>query len=207
MATKLAVYNEALRSLGDMRLTSLTEDVEARYALDDAWDNAVEFCFTEGLWNFATVTTSITQSGSITPVPGFQYGFNKPTSWLRTISVAPDAHFSVEAIYQDEGGKIYANFATLYIRYISGAKISTLTDWPPSFTKVVAVYLARQIAARVSGSKTDVDRLEEVYRETLATAKNKDALDQAKMVLKPGNWVRGMRSGGNIRDRGPLSGY
>lgn len=63
MATKLQIYNEALRHVGDLRLATLTDDVEARYSLDDAWSRAIEKSFTQGLWNFATRTEQLTALG------------------------------------------------------------------------------------------------------------------------------------------------
>lgn len=207
MATKLGVYNDTLRAIGDLRLTTVDEDTEARYVLDDAWDAGVEFCFTEGLWNFATVTEAITANDLLTPIPGFQYAFDKPENWLRTITVAPDSNFSVEAIYKDEGGNIYANCATLYIRYISGAKKTQPEVWPPAFAKVVAAYLAKECCERISGSNADGDRRAAEYRDILASAKNKDAMDQSKLVFRAGSWVRSMRSSASGRDSGPLSGY
>lgn len=207
MATKLGIYNEVLRAIGDLRLTSLTEDTEARYVLDDAWSDAVEFCFTEGLWNFATKTEEISANTALTPIPGFDYAFDKPANWLRTITIAPDSNFSIEATYKDEGGKLYANTDTLYIRYISGVLASTPEQWPPAFSRVVSAYLAKECCERISGSNTDGDRLAAVYKDALASSKNKDAMDQSKMIMRAGNWVRAMRSGSSGRDSGPLSGY
>ena len=36
MATKLSLFNDALRAIGDIRLATTSDDVEARYVLDDA---------------------------------------------------------------------------------------------------------------------------------------------------------------------------
>jgi len=209
MATKLGIFNDALRAIGDLRLASLTEDVEARYVLEDAWEDCVEFIFTEGLWNFATVTEKITDDGAGTPIPGFSFVFDKPASWVRTITISPTSLFDVEANYRDEGGKIYANFDELYIRYISNEKAADdeMASWPPTFAKLAGAYLAKECAERLSGSSEKAAGLAEEYKKTLASAKNKDALDQSKMILRPGNWLRAMRGSSQVRDRGPLSGY
>jgi hypothetical protein len=209
MPTKLGIYNDALRAIGDLRLTSLTEDTEARYVLDDAWEGAVRFVFTEGFWNFASATEEITADPGQTPIPGFNYVFNKPANWLRTITVSDNSLFSDEALYRDENTKIYANTDTLYIRYISAARAvdDQVTNWPETFADTVGSYIAMLCAARLSGSKSNADALMKIYKETLASAKNKDAMDQAKVMFKPGSWVRSMRSVASNRDRGPLSGY
>lgn len=209
MPTKLGIWNDALRFIGEHRLTSLTEDTEARYVLENAWDDAKMFVFTEGLWNFATMTAEITTDPGQTPIPGFSYVFDKPLNWLRTITVSQNALFDTEAFYRDENNKIYANVDTLYIRFISSARAddTQVENWPPSFGKLMSAYLAQVCASRISGSKNDADTMRAIYKEYLASAKNKDALDQSQVYLSPGNWIRAMRGSNSRRDRGPLSGY
>lgn len=209
MPSKLGIWNDALRMIGEHRLTSLTEDTEARYVLEDAWADAKTFVFTEGLWNFATVTGTLTANVALTPIPGFTYAFDKPTYWLRTITVSSNSLFDVEALYRDEANKLYANVSTLYIRYISSEKSADgdIANWPSAFAKLMAAYLANICANRISGSKSDADGLKALYKEYLASAKNKDALDQSQIYFAPGSWVRALRGSNSKRDRGPLSGY
>lgn len=209
MASKLGIFNDALRAIGDLRLASLTEDVEARYVLEDAWDDCVEFIFTEGLWNFATKTEVITADPGQPPIPGYTFTFDKPQYWIRTITISQTSLFDIEANYRDENNRIYANFDTLYIRYISRERAvdAEIPNWPPAFSRLAAACLAKECATRLSGSEGKGEALAAEYKDILAAAKNKDALDQSKMTLRPGNWIRAMRGTGQIRDRGPLSGY
>jgi hypothetical protein len=209
MATKLSIYNDALRAIGDLRLANITEDVEARYVLDDAWPDTVAIMFTEGLWNFATKTQEITADPGQPPIPGFAYTFDKPLNWVRTITISGTSLFSTEAIYRDEDNRIYAHNDTLYIRFVSNDKAEDdqIVNWPPTFAKAVAAYLAKQCAERISGSSEKAADLKTDYITALASAKNKDALDQSKVILRPGNWVRAMRGASSHRDSGPLSGY
>lgn len=209
MTTKLGIWNDALRMVGEHRLVSLTEDTEARYVLENAWEDAKMFVFTEGLWNFATKTMEINADTGQTPIPGFDFVFDKPLYWLRTISISQTSLFDTEATYRDENNKIYANVDKLYIRFISyeRADESQVENWPPAFAKLMAAYLANICAVRISGSKSDADALRALYRDALASAKNKDALDQAQMFTTPGNWIRAMRGSSRRWDRGTLSGY
>lgn len=209
MATKLSIFNEALGAIGDLRLSSLTEDTEARYVLDDAWQDCVEFVFTEGYWNFATKTEVITADLGQIPIPGFSFVFNKPLYWLRTITVSNTSLFDDESNYRDENNRIYSNFDTLYIKFISSERAvdSEVENWPPTFAKLIAACLAKECAERLSGSGAKAETLAADYSAILASAKNKDALDQSKIVFRPGSWARAMRGSRLNRDRGPLSGY
>lgn len=209
MATKLSIFNDALRAIGDLRLVSTSDDIEARYALDDAWVNGITYVFTEGLWNFASKTAKITYNSGLTPIPGFSYGYDKPADWLRTIVIAPNSLFDTEIFYRDEGGKFYSNSTEMYIRYISNALAvdGSVTTWPATFARMVSAYLAAEAGERISGSAEKGAELKAAYKDALAKAKNIDALDQAKLLLRPGNWLRAMSGRSNSRDRGPLSGY
>lgn len=209
MPTILGIWNDALRMIGEHRLTSLTEDTEARYVLENAWEDAKMYVFTEGLWNFATKTELIEPDPGQTAIPGFSYTYAKPLYWLRTIAVSQTSRFDTEAIYRDENGRIYANVDKLYIRFISyeHSADEQVPNWPPAFSRMMSAYLASVCAARISGSKSDAEALRLLYKDALASAKNKDALDQAQMFPSPGNWIRAMRGSTSRWDRGPLSGY
>jgi hypothetical protein len=43
--SKLGIYNDALRILGERKLSSISEDRPPRYRLDDIYDfGAIEYC-------------------------------------------------------------------------------------------------------------------------------------------------------------------
>jgi len=208
MATKLSLFNDALRAIGDIRLATTSDDVEARYVLDDAWVNGLAFIFTEGLWNFAAKTSSITGT-TVGAIPGFSYSFTKPPDWVRTIVISTNSLFDTEATYRDENGKFYSNWDTLYIRYTSNtlAADGSISSWPTMFCEVASAYLAAECCEKITGNAEKADKLRLAYKETLASAKNKDAMDQPKIIPRLGNWARSMNGRSSTRDRGPLTGY
>lgn len=193
MPTQLEVYNDALRKLGELRLATLTDDVEARYVLDGAWPAAVELSVCDGYWNFATKTVELVSDSAIDEIPGYASGFNKPADWLRTIKIYPDANKVEELDYADEGGKIYANQGSLILRYLSRDPAQNLSTWPVYFTQVVAARLALEVCDRITQSGSHFEKLYKLHKELLASARNKDALDQPSVRFRPGSWVRAMR--------------
>ena len=55
MATKLTLFREAIRLLGERKLDSLTESFEPRRVMDDIYDGGgVRSCLEMGQWKFAT---------------------------------------------------------------------------------------------------------------------------------------------------------
>src|SRR5688500_18698404 len=86
MATQLGVWNEALRFLGQPALATTTDDIEARYVLDGAWVEAINFVLRQAPWKFALKTSSIVGSTSGT-ISGYTHAFTKPADWLRTHAI------------------------------------------------------------------------------------------------------------------------
>ena len=212
-STITAIWKEASRLMGYPETRKAAPEteigIESVYQIfDDAWQRVVRFCLTEGLWNFATKTSQITQSG--VPIPGWQYAFNKPSGWLRTIAVSNSSEFFAEARYHDEGGKLYSNDSTLYIRFMSsdyGADAEA-PNWPEMFCRVLAYRLAYECSDAVTGDPNRSTKLMADYKSMLAQAKGKDAMDQAQMFPRTSNWLGAMRGASNRRyDRGSLSGF
>ena len=198
MATQLGLYNRALLHLGERKLASLSEDREARYKLDDAYDggNLIKECLPQGLWNFAMRTVEITYNPSITPSFGYQYAFTQPVDFVRRDMIASDEYFhSPITAYRDEAGHWYCSLQTLYISYVSddasyGGDLST---FPALFARWVACYLAYQ-------ASTGIDEKKEVYlekkqRKFLIEARNVDAMNEGAKFPPVGNWTRARRSG------------
>lgn len=77
MATKLGIYNDALRHLKSERLVTVTDAGKKRYELDAAYDDAVEWCLEQSLWNFAMRATELTHDTGFTASFGYAYSFDK----------------------------------------------------------------------------------------------------------------------------------
>jgi len=203
-ATQLSLYNGALRALGQTKLSSLSEDREARYVLDDEWaDDPIKACLEMGLWNFAMASVSITQNVSETPLFGYTYAFDKPANWVRTAAVCYDEYFKTPNLeYNDETVFYFANVTPIYVQYISddvdyGRDYSI---WPESFRTFVHHYLAWKICPTLIKNSSERDVIFELYKEARSEAKNRDAMNEATRFPPQGTWTRGRRGGS--RDRG-----
>lgn len=206
-ATKLGLYNAALRLVGERSLASLTENREPRRVLDEAYDAALGFCLEQGQWNFAG--RSIQPAASTTIDPGFGYAnaFEKPSDWVRTMAVCQDEYFREPLLqYTDEAGYWWADADDIYIRYVSnGASYGgDLSKWPASFQKFVELYLATEICPRLTSSESKAEVLKRDMRRALMEAKSKDAMNEATTMLPAGSWVRSRTASfpGRRYDRG-----
>ena len=210
-ATRLGLYNAALALLKERELSALTDSVETRRVLDNVWNRGrgiVHACLEQGLWNFATRTSSFDTSASITVSFGFPYGFEQPSDFVRLVGIASDEFFThplSDAEFTDEAGNWYANSTPIYVRYVSNGTSygNNLSLWPESFTRYVECYLAVEAAPRLTKSKELTDDLYKLIKNRLLDAKSKDAMNEGTGILPEGSWNRARRGGrSSWRDRG-----
>lgn len=203
---RLALYNEALTICGERRLASLTEAREPRYLLDQVWDaGGVEDCLESGQWNFAMRSVMIDHDTSITPSFGYQFGFSKPSDWIRTAGLCSDEFFRAPLLqYTDEVGYWYADVDPIYVRYISNDSAfgGNLSAWPGSFSCFAAAHFASKIIYKITSDKERIALVERKRRDEKRDALNKDAMNDPTTFPAKGSWVRGRAGGMNRRDGG-----
>ena len=208
-ATQLSLYNGALRSLGERKLASLTENREPRRLLDDVWDGAVKACLEEADWKFAQRTAKLVYNPSYTAQFGYQRQFVKEDDWVRWSMVCSDEYQRIPLLnYSEEAGNLYADLDEIYVSYVSDGTTfgSDMSLWPESFVSVVELYLATLIVKRLE--QTDAQEAAAIKRHGMAlrNAKSKDALAGPTKFLPPGEWTtsRNWRQGSQY-DRGSRS--
>lgn len=210
MPTQLSIYNGALSILGERRLADLTENREPRYKLDEIWDNDfVDRLLQMGQWNFAARSMQLIFSPSVTPSFGYQYGFDKPEDFIRTMLVCYDEYQKNPVTrYSDEGGFIFCDAEELYYTYVSNDETygADLTRWPQNFAEMAEHYMAMKVAPRLTGIDISDNKLYAMWKQWLKEAKAVDAMEDPAKFPPQGGWARsrrGFRSGQN--DRGNRS--
>lgn len=217
MTTKLAIYNKALTEhLGERKLASLAENREPRRVLDDIWDGGgtgsfVDKVLAKGQWKFAKRTSKLTYNPAVTPAFGHPYVFDKPTDFIRLVSMCSDEFQRNPLVsYEEEAGQWLASIQDIYVSYVSNDASygNDFTAWPEAFAEYVAIYLAYLASSRIGLSRTDRDALKGDVQKALVEAQSKDALEGPTRFLPPGLWVRsrGGQSGEGPRNRGTLLG-
>lgn len=208
MVLKLAIYKQALVHLEKETITSLTQNAEARYQFDNAWDFVVSEAFSEGDWNAFKKTVALSENGSATKALGYSYVFNYPADYERTIAVSNIPDFRQEFYeYVDQDGYLHANTTPVYLRYISNSKMTVVTpasdefQWPTMFSRYVAVKLAYETCGKLTGSATLKEALEKRKDKALRQAKSVDARNEPNKRVGPGSWLRA-RHGGYGRSTG-----
>lgn len=207
MPSKLSLYNEACRIIGERKLASLTEARKARYDLDTVWDaGGVKACLELSRWNFARRTARLDYSASVAPTFGFRRAFQHPEDWVRTVSIAVDESFSnvlTSLHYRDEASHWFCDFDVLYVSYVSDddAYGMDLSKWSQSFFDTVALHFADKICMSVSKDKELSDTVFRRANKARVDARGIDAQNGPTEVQPIGAWSRA-RIGGRTNERG-----
>lgn len=201
MTDQLSLYNGALRILGQSKLADLAEDVEPRYVLDEIWDDgARDDCLEQGQWNFAIRTVEGNYNTGIEPDFGFTRAFDKPSDWMRTVSIAADDRFFnilTDHRYKDEADFWFADLDIIYIRYVSNDNSYgyDFAKWPKSFVKFVEAYLAFEARMRLLQSESKRRQVEQEFKDAKTSAMSKDAMNNGVVFPPEGAWAGARRQG------------
>lgn len=205
-ATRLSIYNDALLLCGERALSTLTDNVESRYLLDQVWTNGgVQVCLEAGQWFFAMRTQKIDYSPSITPLFGYPTAFLKPADWVLTSALAADEFFRMPLTrYVDEAGYWYTDVQEIYVRFVSNDANygNNLALWTQSFEEFVAAHFAWKVMLKLSADKEKVDSVFKTREKLKIEALNRSAMAEAEKFPAPGTWSISRQRGNNRRDRG-----
>lgn len=147
--SQLALYNNALRLIGERELADLTEAREPRFRLDGVWDlGAVAYCLEVIKPRFACTVSHITTPTTSTE-HAFTSVFTLPADYVALAGVFSNSTLD-EPInrYIVEGRTIACNHDEIYLRYVRDP--ADFTVWTPTFAQAVSGYLAKEIASRLT---------------------------------------------------------
>lgn len=205
MTDKLSLFNEALTEHLDVdKLSSLSENVPHRHALDQVWDrDFVDTVLQKGQWDFAARTQLLEDDPSVTPPFGYQFAFARPANHVRTMAVCTDEYLRAPLLdYEFEGAYWYADHDEIYVRFVSndldfGGDFSL---WPPNFTRFAACNLAVRSRGRIAGKGIDKDDLKKTCKGLLREAQATDAQERPSVLPPLGSWSRSRTT--RLGDRG-----
>lgn len=190
MATKLQIYNGALRRLGNPLLVTLAENLSSRRYLDSVWDEGfIDYVLDRGKWSFAKRTEKITYSTTLIPQFGFKRAFAQPLDFIKLVAIWLNPECTVPLYwYNYEAGVFYTQQDTIYLQYVSNdsAYGGNYAVWPSAFTQYTQAYMAQQAAPFITNqSGKDLEK-ELIIAERMALTS--DGLNKPIQVQKIGSW-------------------
>ncbi|QDP61488.1 MAG: hypothetical protein Unbinned8596contig1000_1 [Prokaryotic dsDNA virus sp.] len=173
---KLTVFNNALITARQQRLTSLNDDSDTRYKLDVIWaGNPALHCAELVKPSFALKTVKLSTS-TTSNEHGFSNVFDLPEGYVDIHALYMDANLDqrVER-YIIDGDTIACEHDTVYLRYIDATTVNDLSNWTSSFTRIVYSYIAVEIAEQI-GEADIITAVNKLFQERvqIATTLNSD---------------------------------
>ncbi len=210
-ASRLGIYNKALRFLEERKLVSLTENRESRRYLDDEFDDNNHYCLGQGYWNHAIRMVMLDADTTEIPNFGPAYAFRKPADCDHTFQISDNEGFNpLLRGFTDQNGFWFANITPIYVKYVSNSPDYGLNlgMWAQSFTEYVAARLAFLCAPRLKQDLNKVAAIEKQMKRAKAEALSTDAQDNPPGEVPYGTWVMSRAPRGSIRAVGaPFPGY
>jgi hypothetical protein len=195
MASKVEIANRALTKIGEARILSLSDDVEAARSVDSLWDIVRDAELRIRKWKFSVSRDALAALAS-TPSWGYSYEYQLPSDCLRILQVNdvyPGVSLSNyrsmdETEWRVEGRKILTDIAApLKVRYI--ARVEDTGQWDSAFTEAFACRLAVELAERLTQSNTKRELAWEEYKIAISMAVRADAIEGAPEPLPDDSWV------------------
>jgi len=195
VASQVEIANRALTKVGEARILSLSDDVEAARTVDSLWDVVRDAELRIRVWRFAISRSSLAALVS-TPSWGFDYEYQLPSDCLRVLQVGEyypgvslsDYRNADESEWKVEGRKILTNEgAPLKIRYV--AQITDTGQWDAAFTEAFACRLAAEVCERLTQSNTKRQIAWDEYKQAINMAVRANAIESAPEPIPDDAWV------------------
>ena len=195
MASSVAIGNRALTKVGEARIQSLSDDLEAARVISAAWDILRDDELRAHNWGFAMTRASLAALVSA-PDWGFDRQFQLPSDCLRVVQVGEywpgpsltDYRGSADLMYRIERGKILTDLsAPLKIRYV--ARIEDTGSWDSAFVEAFACRLAMEIAERITQSTSKRELAYGEYKRALSMAHRANAIEKPPEPLADDTWI------------------
>lgn len=204
-ASRLSIYNGALRYLQERKLASLTENREPRRYMDDEFDGNNLFCLSQGNWTFALNQVELQASTTLIPNFSLAYAFPIPGDLDHIYQLADNESYNpLLRTYTVQNNIIYADISPIYLTYVSNGPNYGLNLglWTPPFIDYVQARLAWLCVPRLKQKQETIDAVTKIMKDAKATAVNKDSQGLPPGQTPYGTWVQSRAPRGSITPLG-----
>ena len=192
--SQVQVVNLALTKLGQDRLISISDDVEAGRIMRSLWDMTVDTVLADHPWKFATLRTTLP---ALADAPAYEWSlqYRLPDSCLRLIQVGDSWVFYTmdTPFFTLEGGEDGGQYiltdeaAPLRVRYVQ--RVTNVGLWPPLFARAVAMQLAADSCEKITQSNSKYDAAVAAYELAIRRAKRASAIEMPPAQLPESSWL------------------
>jgi hypothetical protein len=189
-ASQTEIANLTLTKLGQDRIVSIDDDVEAARVLRSLWDMTRDAVLADHPWRFAMVRTALP---ALADAPAYEWArqFALPEDCLRLVQVADDWVFYTQEspFYTREGANILCDEAApLRVRYVK--RITNTGLWPVLFARAVAMQLAADACEKLTQSTSKGDKAIGEYELAIRKAKRQNAIELPPQAEPRTGWLQ-----------------
>lgn len=195
-ASDVAIANLALTRLGDLRITSLSENTKPAREVNAVYTMLRDRLMRRYVWRFAVKRDSVAASTD-EPAFGYDYKFPLPSDCLRVLQVGEyfpgvslaDFVGSSSADYAIEGRYILSNDdGPLYLRYL--ARIEDPTQFDAAFDVLLSCDIAEAVAEALGQfSATKLQLIKQDRKDALREAVTANAIENPPEQIADDAWL------------------
>ncbi len=182
-ATSVSVCSNGLLLLGAKPFSDFSEPQDHVTLCANLYPSIRDTTLRAHPWNCATKRVLLSPL-STKPAFDFQYEFQLPSDWLRTIQVGTKDN---KIPYRSEGRKILANVAALPLVYIFRNEIPG--TWSTNLIHVMELAMAASLAYPVTSSTSLMQAKQQELAAALKFAKAIDGQDDPPEEFEEGSFV------------------
>jgi len=188
MASTVSIVNFALRRLGAVPITDLSDPSTEASLASATYTDIRDSLLREHLWNFATRRTQLAASAE-SPSWGYTYQYLVPSDFLRLVEVYGGSCNDVKMESHATDGRVLLTDigAPLSIAYIARIENAELMD--PSFRRALSLRCAVEWAQKLTGTTSIVEQVAAEYESALRMARTVDGQEDTADVLRPNTWI------------------
>lgn len=198
--TVTTICNYALRLIGATTITAIDSGEKNADRCQDIYEFLRNDLLRSHQWNFATkyVKLDSDDRNATAPAHTYDYAYDLPADWLRTISCHDSdtglgtVDFQEIEVGAGNDGVIATSVEEVYLKYIY--LVTDVTRMPADFVMALQLALARDLAIPVANSNTLENQLAQKATRALLRAKSADALGAPPVRRPAGSWATSRQS-------------
>lgn len=137
-------------------------------------------------WSFAITRVKLAQL-SDAPVFEYDFAYQLPSDWLKTLKVNNNPAGAGIVEYRIEGREILSNASDIYLRYIS--RVTDPNTMTADFREALAWRMAVDLAQSVTQSTTVQEAMKKGLADKITSADAQDAIEDFPPERPESDWV------------------
>lgn len=191
------ICNNALILIGQVLITSMTEDSKAARTCNFYYNIARKAVLRSHPWNFAIKRKKLASLPDA-PVFDFTYAFQLPSDALRILNTNDK-----NDTWRIEGQTLVSYSSSVEVLYIADITQTGLFD--DMFDEALAARIALAIAMPLADSRTIRSDMKELYKERMTEARSADGQEGSVLIIDDDFYLESRYHGATDLINGPFS--